>query len=122
MDQTVEKLALEEAALVRNFIETASDIPGLSIFGPQTPRHRIGVFSVRVEGYDPQELSAILEGHYGILTRSGIHCAPLAHAAIGTADQGGTTRLSFGPFVTRQDVKEATAALSEIATGATVSR
>ncbi|HXE52929.1 MAG TPA: aminotransferase class V-fold PLP-dependent enzyme, partial [Tepidisphaeraceae bacterium] len=64
---------------------------------------------------DPHELSAILESSYGILTRSGIHCAPLAHEAIGTASTGGTTRFSFGPFVTKQDVKFATDALAQIA-------
>ena len=81
-----------------------------------TLRNRIGVFSVRVEGYDPHELSAVLESNFGILTRSGIHCAPLAHQAIGTADAGGTTRFSFGPFLSKQDVKYATDALAEIAT------
>ena len=32
-----------------------------------------------------------------------------------TADSGGTTRLSFGPFLSKQDVKYATDALAEIA-------
>jgi cysteine desulfurase family protein len=115
LDQTVEKLASHDLDLVRTFIEGVSDVEGLTYYGPQGVRHRIGVFSVRVEGYDPHELSAVLEGSYGILTRSGIHCAPLAHAAIGTADCGGTTRLSFGPFLSKQDVKYVTDALAEIA-------
>ena len=53
---------------------------------------------------DPQALSRRLEQDFGILTRSGLHCAPLAHRTIGTADSGGTTRLSLGPFVTERDV------------------
>ena len=114
-EQTVQKLASHELDLVRSFIEGASDVEGLTYYGPQGVRNRIGVFSVRVEGYEPHELSAVLEGHYGILTRSGIHCAPLAHEAIGTAASGGTTRLSFGPFLSVQDVKFATDALAEIA-------
>ena len=115
-EQTVEKLASHELDLVRSFIEGVGDVEGLTYYGPQGVRSRIGVFSVRVDGYEPQELSAILESHYGILTRSGIHCAPLAHEAIGTASSGGTTRLSFGPFLSVQDVKFATDALAEIAT------
>jgi selenocysteine lyase/cysteine desulfurase len=70
---------------------------------------------VRIDGYEPQELAAILETHYGILTRAGIHCAPLAHEAMGTTAFGGTTRFSFGPFLSKQDVKFATDALAEIA-------
>src|SRR3954453_3990691 len=87
--------------------------PPLSCF--RGVRDRIGVFSVRVERYEPHELSAILESSFGILTRSGIHCAPLAHAAIGTAELGGTTRFSFGPFLSVQDVSYATDALAQIA-------
>ena len=82
-------------------------------FGPDS--YRIGVFTVPVSGYDAHELAAVLEPSYGILTRPGIHCAPLAHAALGTADCGGTTRLSFGPFLSKQDVKYATDALADVA-------
>jgi cysteine desulfurase / selenocysteine lyase len=114
-EQTVERLAEHEMDLVRIFLDGVSDVEGLTYYGPRGVRNRIGVFSVRIEGYDPHELSTVLEGSYGILTRSGIHCAPLAHAAIGTAESGGTTRFSFGPFLTKQDVKFATDALAEIA-------
>ncbi|MDB5294799.1 MAG: Cysteine desulfurase [Phycisphaerales bacterium] len=118
LDRTVEALHAHDQDLIRTFIDGCSDIDGLTYFGPQGVRNRIGVFSVRVDGYDPQELSAVLESSYGILTRSGLHCAPLAHAAIGTADGGGTTRLSFGPFLSKQDVKFATDALAEVAAAA----
>jgi len=70
---------------------------------------------VRIDGYEPQELSAALEASFGILTRSGIHCAPLAHQAIGTADRGGTTRFSFGAFLTPQDIQFAADALADLA-------
>src|SRR5207237_9601172 len=97
------------------FLGGISDIEGLTYYGPQGVRDRVGVFSIRIDGYDPQELSLALENSFGILTRSGIHCAPYAHETIGTAALGGTTRFSFGPFLSRQDVKFATDALAEIA-------
>lgn len=115
LDQGIEKLASHDLDLVRTMLEGLSDIEGLTCFGPRGVKNRLGVFSVRVEGFEPYELSAVLESHYGILTRPGIHCAPLAHQAIGTSELGGTTRLSFGPFLSRQDVKFATDALAEIA-------
>ncbi len=114
-EQTVEKLAAHDLDLVRTFIDGCQNVDGLTYFGPQGVRNRLGVFSVRIDGYDPHELSAILESQFGILTRSGIHCAPLAHAAIGTLAAGGATRLSFGPFLSKQDVKFATDALGEVA-------
>src|SRR5215203_572364 len=87
-EQTVEKLHAHDLDLVRTFIDGVSDVDGLTYYGPQGVRNRLGVFSVRVEGYDAHELAVILETSYGILTRPGIHCAPLAHAALGTADCG----------------------------------
>jgi cysteine desulfurase / selenocysteine lyase len=68
-----------------------------------------------VQGIDAQELAMVLESNYGILTRAGIHCAPLMHQAIGTAATGGTTRLSFGQFLSGQDVNFAADALADIA-------
>jgi cysteine desulfurase / selenocysteine lyase len=38
------------------------------------------------------------------------------HRAIGTLENGGTTRFSFGPFLSKQDVKFATDVLAEIST------
>jgi selenocysteine lyase/cysteine desulfurase len=70
---------------------------------------------VQLDGFAPTELAAVLESHFGILTRAGIHCAPLAHEAIGTTASGGATRLSFGPFLSTQDVQYACDALAEIA-------
>jgi selenocysteine lyase/cysteine desulfurase len=116
MQQSVEQLAAHDLDLVRTFIDGVSNVEALKYFGPQGVKSRIGVFSVRIEGLDPHELSSILEANYGILTRSGIHCAPLVHQAIGTLSNGGTTRFSFGPFLTKQDVKFATDVLAEIAT------
>ena len=115
MDQGVQKLADHDLDLVRTFLEGVSDVEGLTYYGPKGVRNRLGVFSVKIDGFEAYELAAVLEGQYGILTRPGLHCAPLAHRAIGTADCGGTTRLSFGPFLSVRDVKYATDALAEIA-------
>ncbi|MCC7145910.1 MAG: aminotransferase class V-fold PLP-dependent enzyme [Phycisphaeraceae bacterium] len=114
----VEKLWQHEQELIKTMIEGLSDtgaMPGLRYFGPQGLKHRCGVFSVRIDGIEsPQALSDLLEERYGILTRSGIHCAPLAHQTFGTHGAGGMTRFSFGPFLHKQDVKYACDALGQI--------
>jgi cysteine desulfurase / selenocysteine lyase len=115
LDQTIDKLYAHEMDLVRTFIDGVSNIEGLTYYGPQGVRNRIGVFSVGVEGFTPTELSKALENRFGILTRPGLHCAPLAHEAIGTTGCGGTTRFSFGPFLTKQDIHFATHALADVA-------
>jgi cysteine desulfurase / selenocysteine lyase len=115
LDQGIESVARHQAELCGTFIDGIADVEGLRYFGPRGVKNRVGVFSVRISGLEPQELAATLESGYGILTRAGIHCAPAAHEAIGTAAEGGTTRLSFGPFLTAQDVQFAADALADIA-------
>jgi cysteine desulfurase/selenocysteine lyase len=118
LDRGIDRIWAHEQELIRTMLEGLGDwgaMPGLTLFGPPGVKDRCGVFSLRIEGFDqPQTLSDLLEHDYGILTRSGIHCAPLAHETFGTRSLGGTTRFSFGPFLTSQDVKYATDALAQI--------
>ena len=51
---------------------------------------------------------------YGIAVRSGAHCAPRMHQALGTASQG-AVRFSFSWFNTEQEVDAAIQALRELA-------
>jgi len=113
--RTVAGLAAHERELICTFLEGIGQVEGLSYFGPRGVAHRVGVFSVRIEGLEPYELAGILESTYGILTRPGLHCAPLIHKTMGTLEGGGTARLSFGPFLSAQDVNYAADALAEIA-------
>jgi selenocysteine lyase/cysteine desulfurase len=60
-------------------------------------------------------LAALLDEHFGIETRAGLHCAPRAHAALGTLADGGTLRLSLGRFTTADDIDQTLEALGQIA-------
>ena len=103
--------------LMQAFLEAlhAAETPGLHLYGPPTAADRVSVFSIRIDGFDePQALSDVLERDFGVLTRSGLHCAPGAHGAIGTLALGGTTRLSFGPFTTVEDVRYAAEAIAKV--------
>ncbi|MGN6627962.1 MAG: aminotransferase class V-fold PLP-dependent enzyme [Tepidisphaeraceae bacterium] len=115
MEKSIEKVQIEEQELVRAFIDGVEGVPGLRFFGPPSDSDRIGVFSVRIDGIEPNELANHLEEQFGLLTRAGLHCAPHIHETIGTASTGGTTRFSFSPFVTLADVKSATDALAQLA-------
>lgn len=117
LDRGVEAMWRHERELIGAFLSALSDeeAPGLQLFGPSSVDGRCAVFSIRIEGFDdPQEVSAVLEQRYGILTRSGLHCAPGAHATIGTVERGGTTRLSFGAFTTVDDARFAARCIAEV--------
>lgn len=119
LDRGVDTLWAHEQGLIAAMIDgLGQNTPGLKLYGPPGVADRCAVFSVRIEGIDdPLALAETLERDHGLLTRAGIHCAPLAHRTIGTHATGGTTRLSFGPFTTVQDVAHACDALSQICAG-----
>ncbi|RIK74520.1 MAG: hypothetical protein DCC68_22875 [Planctomycetota bacterium] len=91
------------------------DIGGVRVFGPAEASERVGVVSIAIEGYDPQEVAATLDGAHRVQVRAGFHCAPLMHAALGTLDLGGAVRFSIGVFNTEADIDAAIAAVAEVA-------
>ncbi|MDP6154244.1 MAG: aminotransferase class V-fold PLP-dependent enzyme [Phycisphaeraceae bacterium] len=119
LDQGVTHVWAYERELMSAMLDGLSelvDVHRLTLQGPTGQENRCGVFSVRVEGFDdPHDLSDRLERRHGILTRPGLHCAPLAHRTLGTYDAGGSTRLSVGPFIRTDDVRVACDALAQIA-------
>ncbi len=117
LERGVDQLHRHQRTLCQAFMTAldAADTPGLHLYGPRELDRRCGVFSIRIDGYEnPQSLSDVLEAEYGILTRSGLHCAPGAHATLDTLKRGGTTRLSFGPFTLVEDVVRAAEAIAAI--------
>ncbi len=110
-------LRAEELRVNARLLDSLLATPRLTLFGPRRADERVGVFSIRIEGLEPADLSALLEEPHGILTRSGLHCAPLAHETIGTLNSGGTTRLSLGPFLGDEAIAAAISAIREIAAG-----
>lgn len=115
LDRGVESLRRHEVALCERMQSHLERVPGLAWYGPRKVQERVGVFSIRLDGMEPIELSAILESRFGILSRSGLHCAPFAHRTIGTLENGGTTRLSFGPFLEQSDIDHVAESLIEVA-------
>ena len=61
------------------------------------------VFSVLYKGMLVSELSQSLNEKYAIATRSGLHCAPLAHNTLQTIATG-TVRFSLSPYHTKEDL------------------
>ena len=107
-----------EKALCEQFLSLTAGVGGLTVYGPRDTSCP-GIFSVNVAGFGPDELAAALDADFGICTRPGLHCAPLAHQTIGTYPAG-TCRLSFGAFTTDEHVRCAADALAAIAQRAVV--
>lgn len=110
----IEKLAAHKRSLSERFLSEASRISKLVVFGPKDAVAREPVFPFRIAGLDPQETAMLLDSEFGIEVRSGLHCAPFAHQAIGTGG-GGAVRASLGWNSTEEDVDALLDALRQLA-------
>ncbi len=110
--------ALEhERSLARRAIEALGAERAVHILGPgpDDPRPRLGLFCFTIDGLDPAEAALALDGSFGIAVRTGLHCAPGAHQALGTLDRGGAIRVSPGPFSTPEDIDALVAGVRSLA-------
>lgn len=64
-----------------------------------------GVFAFNVPDVDSTEVANYLDEKWNICVRSGYHCAPMKHQALGTLDQG-AVRVSLSYFNTYQEVEK----------------
>lgn len=99
--------------LTARFLEGLAEIPGLVCAGVQGTDGRLPVFSLDFPGRDNAVVAQELDERFGVLTRVGLHCAPLAHRAMGTFPQG-SVRFSFGRTTSTEDVEAALAGLRAI--------
>lgn len=103
-----------EESLTKYFIEEASKIEGIKLYGPLNANEQGGVVALNIKDADSSEVSYILDQEYDIAVRPGLHCAPLAHKTIGTLEQG-VVRFSFGIFNTHEEIDICIKALKDIA-------
>ncbi|WP_209125213.1 aminotransferase class V-fold PLP-dependent enzyme [Alkalihalobacillus sp. BA299] len=102
-----------EAKLTTYCIGKLSEIEGIRMFGPGLNEPRLAVISFTIEGIDVHEAAMILDQHYHIAVRAGLHCSPLTHSIMGT-NQVGTIRVSFGLYNTIEEIDRFIEAIKEI--------
>ena len=98
---------------MRAFYEQVRAIPQVKVYG-DFRGDRAPIVSLNLGELDSGAVADVLMTDYGIAVRSGAHCAPRMHAALGTLEQG-AVRFSFGWFNTADEVTAAADALKEIA-------
>lgn len=127
------KFLLHELRLTERFLAGIRAFPKLHILGypaesslPDIESLKEGVFpssdwrpkrlpvvSIDFTGEDNAQIAYQLANTYGIMTRTGLHCAPRAHKTLGSYPQG-AVRFSFGHQNTEAEVDICLDALSHI--------
>ena len=110
----LDALHRREMALTERFLSGLRGNEHIRIPGPADAKARVGVNSVDFLRQDKAEVAFQLEEQYAILTRCGLHCAPLAHKTLGTYPEG-TVRFSIGYTTTEEEVDAAIRAIHDLA-------
>lgn len=97
----LDDILTQEKDLHDRLYQGIKDIPGIQFYGDMTVS-KLPVLSFNIKGLDSGELAGLLDYKYGIMTRSGLHCSPLAHQTFGSV--GGSIRLSLGYFTTKEEI------------------
>lgn len=109
----VEVIWDKKIKLMKRFYEGVRVLEGVKIYGDFTTDRRCPIVALNIGEYDSAQVSDELSVRYGITTRSGGHCAPLLHKALGTESQG-AVRFSFSYFNTEEEVDKAIEAVTEL--------
>jgi len=116
--QTIKEIGLKtiaehERQLTDHLISGLKEIPGVKIYGSENSQRRTAVVSFNIADMDCGELSLNLDYRYGVITRSGLHCAPLAHRTLGSFERG-SCRLSPGFYNTTEDIDHVIRAVNKL--------
>jgi len=109
----VERLHAQEMALLARLHQGLAELPGVAVYGPALRNHGVPLLACNVRGFHPSDVGAILDGDYQIAVRTGLHCAPLVHADLGTAPEG-AVRFSLGCFNTDEEIAQVLKAVADI--------
>ena len=109
----IDTIREREQELMWKFYEGVKDIPEVKVYGDFSTKNRCAVVTLNIGDYDSSEVSDALLMDYDISTRSGGHCAPLMHEALGTVEQG-AVRFSFSHYTTDEEIEVAIHAIREL--------
>jgi cysteine desulfurase / selenocysteine lyase len=111
--ESMEEIGNKSRDLIRLFTTELKRDPNITLY---TPAPDLPVISFNIRNLDNDEAGYILAKAYHIITRTGLHCAPIVHQRI---DGGkGCIRVSFSHLNTREECRQAAHAVREVAAGA----
>ncbi|MCX7923445.1 MAG: aminotransferase class V-fold PLP-dependent enzyme [Clostridia bacterium] len=109
----IDSLKVYKYELIKRLHEGLSEMKQIKLYSKNDIKNNSGIVALNVDGVDSTEVSYVLDKAYGIATRAGLHCAPLAHERLGTLKTG-IVRLSVGCFNTLEEIDLTIKAFNEI--------
>lgn len=109
----IDNIRIYKHMLVKRLFEGMEELKGTKIYSKPDKEKNSGIVAFNFKDVDSTEVSFVLDKVYGIASRAGLHCAPLAHETIGTKETG-VVRLSVGCFNTIEEIDVTLSSLKEI--------
>jgi cysteine desulfurase family protein len=113
LQQGVERIQQHETELTEYALTRLAELKGVELYGPDPGVFRAPVIAFNLHSLAAHELATILDQHYQIAVRAGVHCTPLGHETIATLERG-AVRISFGYFNQLDEIDRLIEALREI--------
>lgn len=113
MNEGLSTIKERESELCKNLIDGLLNISSIEVYGLKDATLRTATVSINSSKINNSELGFALDKDFGIMSRTGLHCSPLAHETIGTFPIG-TLRFSLGPFNDKKDIDYVLYAINSI--------
>lgn len=109
----MENVYAHERNLTNYTLDRLAEISGLDVYGPNKNADRSGIVPFNMAGLSSHDLALLLD-QFGIMVRSGLHCAQPLHQRLGLK---ASVRASFYVYNTREEVDRFVEVLKELSEG-----
>lgn len=100
---SLDQIHKKKMELTEYFLEKIKEFPQICVAGKTDGKDRVAVVALDFTEWDNAMIAFELEQQYGIMTRVGLHCAPLAHQTLHTYPQG-AVRFAFSASNTKEEI------------------
>ncbi|GAA0437050.1 aminotransferase class V-fold PLP-dependent enzyme [Lentibacillus halophilus] len=102
-----------ETMLGRSLMKGLQAIDGITCYSPDKDHCQLPIAAFNVLDIPSQEIAMVLDAHYDIAVRAGLHCSPLTHDFLNTTQQG-VIRASLSKYNTEEEINRFLEAIQEI--------
>ncbi|MCX8189179.1 MAG: cysteine desulfurase [Nitrososphaeria archaeon] len=106
----MENVQQHERQLTQYALKLLQEDNNISIYGPKNVSTKCGIVSFNIKGMDYHDVALFLDD-FGIMVRSGYHCAEPLHQRLGL---NGSVRASFYIYNTKEEIERFVETLKEI--------
>ncbi|MGA2623886.1 MAG: aminotransferase class V-fold PLP-dependent enzyme [Bacteroidota bacterium] len=115
LENGMERLHTREMLLWDKLRRGLQSIENVITYCAESTENHNPVISFNIKNLGAGDVGTMLDVDHNIACRTGLQCAPKAHAGLGTDTMHGTVRMSIGPFNTEEHIDKAIEAVKDIA-------